>query len=344
MIKLKKWRAGTLLLAFLLLATAGCSSKEKTDDKTVRVAFFSNITHSQALIGKDNGAFQKALGDEIKVKWKQFNAGPAEIEAMLAGEVDIGYIGPGPAINGYAKSKGELKIIAGVMDAGAILVSKKGLEIKDMKELSGKRVAIPQYGNTQDLTLRNILKENGLKDKTKGGTVEILQADNSDIKTLLAKGDIDAALVPEPWGARLVKEVQANVVLDFNQVWRQGNYPTTVIIARTEFLEKHPDLVEKFLKTHVDLTDYTKSNVSEAKKIVNKQIGELIKKPLAEDVLDKAFTRLSPAYDPGKQAINEMVDISIEASFLKSKPDMDNLFDTKILNKILKEKGYKEIQ
>jgi len=154
----------------------------------VRVGYFPNITHSQALVGKQLGSFQKAIGKKNKVEWKLFNAGPAEVEALFAKAIDIAYIGPGPAINGYAKSKGDIQIITGAADAGAIFVSKKGMVIKNLKDLSGKKIAVPQFGNTQDLTLRNILSQNGLKDKTKGGTVEVRQASNADILTITTKG------------------------------------------------------------------------------------------------------------------------------------------------------------
>ncbi|MBC2580788.1 aliphatic sulfonate ABC transporter substrate-binding protein [Clostridium sp. DJ247] len=325
----------------------GSKDSEKsagTDNTTVRVGFFPNITHSQALVGREQNTFQKALGDNHKIEWKQFNAGSSEIEAFLAGALDIGYIGPGPAINGYTKSKGDIQIIAGATDAGAILVSRKDLPIKDVKALDGKKVAVPQFGNTQDLSLRYLLTQNGLKDKTKGGTVEIVQADNPDIKTLLDKKQIDAALVPEPWGSRLVKEVGANVVLDYDKVWREGKYPTAVIIVRKEFLQKHADIVENFLKAHVDLTDYINKNSNEASDVVNKQITDLTKKSLSKDILDSAFKRLTVTNNPEKDATIEMVNLSVTTGFLKQAPDTKDLVNLDLLNKVLKEKGQKEIQ
>lgn len=322
----------------------GCKSKKSDDNVNVRVGYFPNITHSQALVGRATGQFQKDLGDKNKIDWKLFNAGPAEIEALLAGEIDLAYIGPGPAINGYAKSKGELQIIAGVTDAGAILVSRKDLKISNLKEISGKKIVIPQFGNTQDLSLRHILQENGLNDTTKGGTVEILQAENPDIKMLLDKGDVDAALVPEPWGSRLIKEVNANVILDYKDVWRDGNYTTAVVIVRTEFLKDHPEIVEKLIKTHVELTDYINSNNNEAKDLINAQLKELTQKPLDKDILDAAFKRLTITNDPEKESVQDFVKLSVEAGFLRNEPDTKNLFNFDILNKILKENGKTEIK
>ncbi|MCX8129314.1 MAG: aliphatic sulfonate ABC transporter substrate-binding protein [Clostridia bacterium] len=332
-----------LLLIYISGVFTACSSKKESKNSAVRVAHFPNITHSQALIGRAEGQFQKAIGEDNKIEWKVFNAGPAEIEAFFAGEVDIGYIGPGPAINGYSRSKGELQIVAGATNAGAILVSRRDLTIRNVKELSGKKVAVPQFGNTQDLSLRNLLKENGLRDAAKGGDVEIRQADNPDIKILLDKGDIDAALVPEPWGSRLIKEVGAKVVLDFNRIWRGGEYSTAVVVVRTAFLEEYPDLVEKFIKAHVELTEYINKNIDTAKQTVNAQIELLTKKPLSKDILDESFKRLTVTYSPEKDSVIGFVDLSVENGFLRQRPEIKNIFNLEILNKVLKEKGLSEV-
>ncbi|HEY8889150.1 MAG TPA: aliphatic sulfonate ABC transporter substrate-binding protein [Clostridium sp.] len=337
-----------LLLGILLIVgISGCSPKKvenANENVNVRVGYFPNITHSQALVGREQGSFQKAIGKTNKLEWKLFNAGPAEVEALFAKAIDIAYIGPGPAINGYAKSKGDIQIIAGATDAGAIFVSRKGLVIKNLKDLNGKKIAVPQFGNTQDLTLRNIMSENGLKDTTKGGTVEVRQASNADILSLLQKGDIDAALVPEPWGSRLIKEAKANIILDYKELFRKGKYTSAVVVVRTEFLNDHPKIVENFLKNHVDITEYINKNPDTAKKIVNKQIIELTKKPIDKDVLDAAFNRLTITNNPEKDSVLDFVKFSLNESFLKLKPDTKDLFNLTILNKVLKAKGLDEIK
>ena len=335
-----------LLLSISAFAVlSGCSSKKVVNDNVdVRVGYFPNITHSQALVGRQQGSFQKAIGEKNKIDWKLFNAGPAEVEALFAKAIDIAYIGPGPAISGYAKSKGDIQIIAGAADAGAIFVSKKGLVVKDLKDLSGKKIAVPQFGNTQDLTLRNIMSENGLKDKTKGGTVEVRQAANADILTLLQKGEIDAALVPEPWGSRLIKEANANVILDYKDLFRQGKYSTAVVVVRTEFLKNHPQVVENFIKNHVEVTDYINKNPDKAKIIVNKQITELTKKGIPKDVLDAAFKRLTITNNPEKDSVLDFVKFSLKEGFLKLEPDTKDLFNLTILNKVLKDKGQDQIK
>lgn len=331
-----------LLAAVSVLGLVGCSSQDK-ETKKVRVGFFPNITHSQALVGKNEGQFQKYIGDNYSIEWKRFNAGPEQLQSLFAGEVDIGYIGPGPAINAFTNSMGDVQIIAGASNAGAVLVVRKDADISSVKDLKGKKVAVPQYGNTQDISLRSLLKANGLEDKTRGGTVEIIQSENANTKNLLDRGKVDAALVPEPWGSRYVKEIGAKIVLDYKDIWRDGNYSTAVIVARKDFLNAHPDIVENFLRAHVELTDYINNDQENAKTIINKELKNLTNKTLPKDILDSAFQRLKVTNNPEKEAISEMVDLLVDIRYIKRNPDLKDLYDLDLLNKILKEKGKEEV-
>lgn len=342
-----KKTVGLVSILFLLLTSvfflAGCGDSKKEGEShnavTIRVAHFPNITHAQALVGLADGTFQKALGPDVKIDRKSFNAGPEEIEALLAGEIDLGYIGPGPAINGYIKSKGALKIIAGATDAGAVLVVQKDGNINKVTDLAGKKVAVPQFGNTQDLSLRQLLQEANLKSVDKGGKVEVLQIKNPDILSLFSQKKLDAALVPEPWGARLVEDAHGKILLDWNQIWRNGKYTTAVVIVNTKFLAEHPDLVHKWLEAHLQLTDRISKNPEEAKTIINTQIKELTGKDLPKNILDQAFSRVIPTYDPAKDSVYGFVDIAYNAGYLKQKADITEIFALDELNKILEEKG-----
>ena len=346
------WHKTSFKITFFLLVmllgiilVAGCGSKEvnKNGKTVVKVGYFPNMTHAQALVGFGDGTFQKALGDGVVIEEHKFNAGPAEIEALLAGEIDLGYIGPVPAVNGFAKSKGKLQIIAGSSTGGAVLLARKGVKIDSPKDLDGKKVAVPQLGNTQDISLRNLLEQANLKDAAKGGTVTIIPAENPDIFTLIAKGDVDAALVPEPWGSTIVKQAGARIVLDSNEIWRDGNYATAVVIVNTDFLNKHPDLVEKWLTAHVDITERVNKDKEGSKILIKNQLKKLTQKELPEDILNSSFARITVTNDPVAASIKEFTDISFKNGYLKEKPDISNLFNFELVNKILEQKGLPQL-
>ena len=94
------------------VGTTGCGNKE-TELTEVNIGYFNNVTHAQALLMKSEESLENSLGDDIKVNWTAFNAGPAEVEALFAGAIDIGYIGPVPAVNANVKSKGDVEILSG---------------------------------------------------------------------------------------------------------------------------------------------------------------------------------------------------------------------------------------
>lgn len=200
----------------LVLLLAGCANSTSTSNAstpvTVHLGYFPNITHAVALVGVARGTFQQALGSKATLSTKTFNAGPSLIEALFAGAIDIGYVGPNPAVNGYVKSKGAaLRIIAGAASGGALFVTRSDETIHDAKDLSGKRFATPQLGGTQDIALRNYLHQHGLQTADKGGTVTIVPTDNPTILTLFKQKQIDGAWVPEPWASRLILEDKGQV-------------------------------------------------------------------------------------------------------------------------------------
>src|SRR5258708_38378653 len=110
-----------LLAALLLIAVSGIHAQQKP--VVVRVGYFPNMTHSQALVGRAGGQFEKALGPGVQIEWKAFNAGPSAIEAMFANAIDLTYVGPNPAVAGYVRSQGDaVRVIAGAASGGAALV------------------------------------------------------------------------------------------------------------------------------------------------------------------------------------------------------------------------------
>jgi NitT/TauT family transport system substrate-binding protein len=325
--------AATLILAQPLSA-----------EQVIRVGFFPNITHAQPMLGSEKGFFQKALGPDVKIQMRTFNAGPAEIEALFAGEIDLGYIGPNPAINGFIRSRGKaLRIVAGATSGGAVFVVRNDGGISRTADFAGKRFASPQIGNTQDVALRAYLKDKGFTLKEKGGKVEVIPIANSDIFTLFVKREIDGAWIPEPWGARLVREANGRIFLDEQDLWPGGRFVTAHVIARTSFLSERPELLKKWLGGHVETTRWINANLGEAKKILNQRIKELTSRGLAPDILDDAFGRMQVTYDPVASSLQKSADDAYALGFLRDK-NIDGIYELAVLNQVLTEKGLKPLQ
>jgi NitT/TauT family transport system substrate-binding protein len=313
---------------------------------TIRVGAFPNITHSQAMVGKATGFFEKALGPGVKIEWKTFNAGPAAVEALFAGAIDMTYVGPNPAIQGYVRSNGDaLRIVAGATSGGAALVVRNDSGIQKPEDFRGKKVASPQQGNTQDVALRAWLLAHGLKSIDKGGDVQVLPMANPDQMTLFLKKELDAAWAPEPWATRLIREGNGRLFLDERELWPQGQFITCHLIAGTKFLHDNPELVKKWIRAHVELTDWINGHLPEAKKALNQQLQVETSKALPPAELDEAFARLQVTYDPLRPSLLTAAKSAFDAGFLgRQMPDLSRLYDLTLLNQVLAEKGKKAIQ
>jgi len=211
-------------------------------------------------------------------------------------------------------------------------------------DLAGKKLASPQLGNTQDVALRAYIKANGLNTKEDGGNVEVVPTANPDILTLFRKGDIDGAWVPEPWGTRLVQEANGRVFLDERKLWPDGDFVTTHLIVRTEFLEKHPKVVEDLVRANVETTLWINANQQEATQLVISGIRDVTGATLPREQVSAAFQNLRITYDPVAPSLRKSAEDAFRLGFLGNKePDLRNIYALDPLNKVLREKGLQPV-
>ena len=319
-----------------------------SQSRTLRIGYFPNLNHAQAVIGlQQGGDFQRILNannsngnDTVKIESFVFNAGPSAIEALFGGQIDVAYVGPNPAINGYLASGGQgIRIISGVASGGASFVVRNDSGIESIKDLGGKKFASPQLGNTQDVALRKYLMDNGFKTTENGGNVTVVPITPADILTLMLKMEIDGAWVPEPWATRLVKEANGKIFVDERELWPpDGKFVTANIIARTDYLKENPDIIKRLLRAHIDKTEWINENKEQAITTFNGALKKITGQTIPEDEIRDALMRLELTYDPIKESLFKMAENAYELGYLGnggSKMDLSNIFDLTILNDIL---------
>jgi NitT/TauT family transport system substrate-binding protein len=347
-------RSLAVLAALPLLALAACGyGSQAKDDGTARVAagaekidgldsvrigYFGNVTHATALVGNEKGFFQKELG-ATQARYAIFNAGPSEIEALNSGSIDIGWIGPSPAINGYAKARGKnLRIIGGSASGGVKLVVNPE-KIRSIEDVEGKRIATPQLGNTQDVAFLNWAAEQGWKvDPQSGkGDVTVVRSDNKVTPDAYKAGSIDGAWVPEPTASKLVAE-GGKVLLDEASLWPDEKFVITNVIVSQTFLEKHPKVVEAVLRASVETNKWIKANPEEAKAAANRQLAADTGKALPAKVLDPAWKSIQVTDDPLAATLDAQAQHAVKAGLL-DEPDLEGIYDLTLLNKVLQAAG-----
>ena len=280
------------------------SLNENTDKNNLRIAYFPNIGHAISIVGIEKGFFAEKIGTDVKIETKVFDSGPQVIESIFANSVDIAYVGPGPAINGFLNSENNnIKILAGAASGGASFIVHPNSKINSASDFVGKKIAAPQIGNTQDVSLRHYLSENNLKPAEKGGSVIVYNIANPDIYTLFVKGDIDGAWVAEPWATILETELGGNRLFFEEDLWPNKQFASVLLIANTNYVEQHPEIISKFLTSHHETVSWINNNPVETRIIFNTFLKSHLGQSLSDNVVDISLSNLVITSDPLKDSV-----------------------------------------
>jgi NitT/TauT family transport system substrate-binding protein len=325
----------TCLLLFTMLTVRVAAAEH--EGKQIRLGYFPNLTHAQALYARATGAFEH---DGAHIQWAAFNAGPTAIEALFTDAVDATFVGPSPTINGYIKSKGEkFVVVAGSASGGAGLIVRGDAGISTAKDFGGKVIATPQLGNTQDVAARVWLAGQGYRLRERGGNVSLVALSNADQLTMFRKKQIDAAWTVEPWMARLEIEGGGSVLLEEKALWPGGRYVTTHLVVNKTFLADNQTVVRNLIAALVEVTQRINSDKAAAIPILNEQIKRETGKALKEEVIQKAMTRIELTWDPVCSSLKSSAESSHRIGFLRAEPRLEGLYALSLLNEVLKEQN-----
>lgn len=326
-------------LGALTACAAACGGGGSDGGDRVRLGFFANVTHAPALVGVGDGLFAAAL-DGATLETFTFNAGTEAIEAVFAGAVDVTFIGPNPAINAHAQSGGRaIRIVAGSTSGGAYLVVRP--EIRSAEDLVGRSLATPSLGNTQDVALRAWLAGQGYETTPEGGgDVSVLPQSNATSLESFITGSIDGAWVPEPWATRLVREGGGVVLVDERDLWSEtgGEYVTTHVLVRTQFLEQHPDLVKALLDGLLAAIERIDTDPAAAQRTVAEQIASITGQTPSPEVIAASFDNLTFTVDPIALSLRGSAEDAVAVGLLQP-VDLDGIYDLTLLNELLVERG-----
>ncbi|MBS1268379.1 MAG: hypothetical protein MAG458_01108 [Nitrosopumilus sp.] len=296
--------AGIVGIAILSVLGISLNGSETLHDSKLRIAYFPNIGHAVPIVGMENDFFRNSLGDQIKIETRVFDSGPQAIESLFANSVDIAYVGPGPAINGFLNSENNnVKILTGAASGGASFIVHPDSEINIASDFKGKKIAAPQIGNTQDVSLRNYLSENNLKPAEKGGSVIVYNISNPDIYTLFVKGDIDGAWVAEPWATILENELDGTRLFYEEELWPENEFASVVLIGNTNYVENNKELIQNFLSAHRETIIWINEHPEDTRIVFNTFLDSHLGQSLSDDVVDVALSNLRITDDPKSDSI-----------------------------------------
>ncbi len=317
--------AGIIVLSVIGVAL---SSSDTTHENKIRIAYFPNIGHAVPIVGIENGFFEKKIGDQTKIETRIFDSGPQAIESLFADSVDVAYVGPGPAINGFLNSDNHnVKILAGAASGGASFIVHPDSEINSASDFAGKKIAAPQIGNTQDVSLRNFLSENGLKPAEKGGNVVVYNIPNPDIYTLFVKGEIDGAWVAEPWATILENELDGKRLFHEEELWPDKEFASVLLIGNVDYIKKNPEVISNFLDSHHETVTWINENPKETRIVFNNFLDSYLGQSLSDEIVDVALSNLVITADPLPNSVHSFAEKADSLGYLgRNGYDLSGIF------------------
>jgi NitT/TauT family transport system substrate-binding protein len=332
----------TVLMGVVALAASACAtsaSRARGEEGVLRLGIFPNLTHAPGYVALGEGILQEKLG-AIEVDTRVFNSGTDAGEALIAGSIDATYIGPGPATSLFLESGGNVAVVSGSVSGGASFVVRTGSGIDGPEDLPGKRVAVPSFGNTQDIALRAWLEENGLRTNDEGGDVTVLEVDNPELPHLFGRGDIDAAWEPEPYPSLLVAEGLGEIYIDEADLWPGGEFVTTHLLVSKPYMEANPDVIRRLVEANVEAIAFMNENPEAAKATTQAELIKAGAPSLDQDVVDMAWDKLTFTWDPIAESLVAGAEHAFELGYLDENPaDILDLYRLEELNAILEEQG-----
>lgn len=339
--------AGAAALAAAALAACGSGASGasgSSDGYDVKLGYFPNITHASAIVGIDKGYFEDSLaGDGATLTTQTFNSGSDTVNALLNGGLDATYIGPSPSLVAYVQSKGEaVRVVSGAASGGASLIVQP--DIGSVADLQGKKVATPGLANTQDVAAKAYFKQQGFTtDEDGGGDIPIVNQDNSVTVQAFKQGDIAGAWVPEPY-ASILEAAGGKKLVDEADLWPKGQFVTTQLLVRKEFLDQHPDLVADLVLGQVKSNAFINENTDDAKTIVRTQLTELTQSDLGQDVVDSAWKNLTFTDDPIASSLEKDAKNAEALGLLNDLPDVTGIYDLDPLKKAIPADGQDPVE
>jgi NitT/TauT family transport system substrate-binding protein len=178
--------------------------------------------------------------------------------------------------------------------------------------------------------------------KEGGGDVFVVPQQNSQTLETFIAGEIEGAWVPEPWATRLIVEGGGKVLVDERDLWPAGEYVTTHLIVRTDYLQKYPGTVRALIEAVLAAQQLIESEPSQAQALVNEQIEADTGKAIGQQLLETSWGNLEFTMDPIATSLQKSAGDAIALGLLDP-VDLAGIYDLTILNQVLTDSGEPEV-
>lgn len=296
----------------LLIFSFSCSVK-KEDKNVLRLGYMLNVTHGTAIIGIEEGIFKRELGEKIIFKPVHFLVGNSVIDAFITDQIDLAYVGPGPFLNAIYR-KVPIELLSNACNRGTLIVGNaNSLQQKVI------RIAVPQFGNTQDLILRAYLEKTNLTKNTRKENLIVHALPPPNIGSAFYTMSIDAACLPEPWGTILLQKNVTDLLVNEKEILNNGEYSTTLLVVSKKFASQNPRLVEAFVKAHEVSSQILVNEKDKAEKIIFHAISKKTGSKVDIEVIKNSLKRCTFVNSLNLISLKEMALAGIKAGYYEKR-------------------------
>jgi len=240
---------------------------------------FASAAHAEDIVRLGNLKFAhygavsyiKEIGPKcgIKVVERVFAKGPDVMQAIIAGELDVGAAASESAISARANGA-QIYVVAGFAKGGARLIARSDVGIKSVKDLKGKKVGVTR-GGIHEVLLAAELAQNGMTMSDRPGKdVQVIYLAFADLNQALLGKNLDAIMQSEPQSSQAInKGFGVEVMKPYDTPIGE---PVRTIVMTEKFYREQRPLAEKFMRCFVEATKGFIDNKTVAEKYVRETI------------------------------------------------------------------------
>jgi NitT/TauT family transport system substrate-binding protein len=284
------------LATTLTVAAGAASAQEVVRLGNLKFAHYGAVSYIKEIAPKCG----------IKVDEHVFAKGLDVMQAIIAGELDVGTTASEAAISGRAGGA-PIYVVAGFAKGGARLVSRADLKLKSVKDLKGRKVGVTRGGIQEVLLLAELQKAGLTVSDQPGKDVQLVFLAYADLNTALLGKNIDAMMNSEPQSSQSInKGYGTEIIKPYDTPIGE---PVRTMVMTEKFYKERRPLAEKFMNCFVQATKTFIENPSQAEKYVREVV---FKGQITKDDFDDAIGNSPYSYDITPEHIQTTTDVMVK--------------------------------
>lgn len=261
-----------ILITVLVLAVfSGCVEEpEEIEDAEMthlRIGYQPSTHQIAHMVAMEKGWWESDLAEFgiTEVTDHRFPSGPPEMQSMMAGDLDVAYVGTAPPITAIAQGL-DAKIVAAVQTQGSDLVLRPEIDYTSPSDLRGLKIATFPPGSIQDTVLKKFLMDNNVSIED----VDIVPMTPGDAMAAIAAKVVDGVFLPHPGPAIIELDGNGRTVVSSGEMWQ--DHACCCLVVSGDLIENHPEMVKQIIRTHIRATGYVNENQNESARIFAEKI------------------------------------------------------------------------